>query len=236
MLLPPVPTFTVDLFLVGSNATPITTQAWLESDDEAPVQGLLRAVVAPLLAAKRTFVVLDGGDGALFGGAKPWGTMRYWKRSYDAYDSMTETVNGKTRVLARTEREETESGGITVGANDAKARYTAQSYLHFGSGEGHPVACLMDLNSYREASLHGQPQDKQYLPMGIFLSDDSKWDTERLLAHTGLRPPGPVICRTGYPREGDRTVVAFPPEGVVGHYRMIQEGPGWRLEFVRFYR
>ena len=162
--------------------------------------------------------------------------MRYWKRSYDAYDSMTETVNGKTRVLARTESEDTESGGITVGANDAKARYTAQSFLHFGHAKDHPMAALMDLNSYREASLHGYPQDKQYLPIGIFLSDESKWDTERLLERTSLRLPGPVICRTGYPRASDRTVVAFPPEGVVSHYRMIQEGPGWRLEFVRFYR
>ena len=68
VLLPPVPTFAADLFLVGSNAAPVTTQGWLESDDKAPTVTLLREIVAPLLAAKRTFVVLDGGDGSLFGG------------------------------------------------------------------------------------------------------------------------------------------------------------------------
>ena len=236
MLLPPLPTFAVDLFLVGSNAASLTRLNWPDAKDEAPVQRLLREIVTPLLAVKRTVVVMDGGDGSLFGGAKPQGTVGYWKRSYDAYDSMTETVNGKTRVLARAEREETETGGVSVGANDPKARYSSQSYLHFGTEKDHPMVSLMDLNTYRYASLEGYPQDKQYLPMAILFSDDSKSDTERLLARTGLRPPGPVICRTGYPRAGDRTVVAFPPEGVVGHYRMVQEGPGWRLEFVRFYR
>ena len=114
--------------------------------------------------------------------------------------------------------------------------YGSQTYLHFGAGEGHPIVALMDLNSYRSAVDHGLPQDRQYLPVALFLSDDSTFQTERFLHKNGLRPPGPVLCRTGIPRARDRDVFAFPPAGIVGHYRLVRGEPGWRLEFVGFSR
>lgn len=243
MLLPflavQAPPFAVDLFLIGSNPEPMKSMDWLKPEEAAsdsPLRAVLRAQIAPLVAAKRTFVIIDGGDGSPFAGPKPWGTVDYGMRRYEGYDSMTETANGRTRVLARTETVETQSGGVTVGTNEPKPRYTAQSYLHFGTGEGHPMVAMMDLNSYLTASKGNQDQDKEHLRKALYFSSDSMLETERFLRKTKLDPPGPILCRNGIPRARDRTITAFPPEGVVGRYRLIQDGPGWRLEFVRFYR
>lgn len=241
MVLPPLPVapapFAVDLFLVGSNPVSITEGGWLDPKravDDVPIQAALRTRIAPLIAAKRTFVVMDGGDGALFATAKPWSTVRYLERNYGGYDSKTETFGGKTRVVEHTETEETQSGGITVGRNGSSLGYTAQSFLHFGTDKGHPVVALMDLNSYQLASTRGQPQDRENLLVAVLFSDDSKAQTERYLAQKGLRPPGPVLCRTGIPRARDRDVFSFPPAGIVGHYRLMRGEPGWRMEFVEF--
>ena len=228
--------FAVDLFLVGSNPVPVAEGGWLDPKravDDAPIQAALRMRLAPLVATKRTFVVVDGGDGALFATAKPWSTVRYLERNYGGYDSKTETFGGKRRVVEHTETEETQSGGVTVGRNGPLG-YTAQSFLHFGTDQGHPVVAMMDLNSYQLASTRGQPQDRENLSVAVLLSDDSKVQTERYLAQTGLRPPGPVLCRTGIPRARDQDVFCFPPAGIVGHYRLVRGEPGWRMEFVEF--
>lgn len=242
MVIPPIPVtptpFATDLFLVGSNPKPVAQIGWLDpkaAADDDPLQATLRAHLAPLLAAKRTFVVMDGGDGALFATARPWNAFHYLERSYGGYDSKTETFNGKTHVVERTATEETQSGDIMVGRN-GPARYVTAGFLHFGTDEGHPFASLMDLNSYREFLLHGQPSDKAELPHAFLFSDDSTVTTEDYLARTGLRPPGPVLCRTGIPRARDRDVFCFPPAGIVGHYRLVQSPAGWRLEFVEFIR
>lgn len=237
-LLAPPAAFAVDLFLVGSCPAPIADLKWLDPEraaNDAPIQATLRARLAPLIAANRTFVVMEGPDGSVFATAKPWSSVGYLKRDYNEYDSMTETVNGKTHVLEHTSVNVTETGGVSVGRN-GPMRYVSQSFLHFGTAKGHPMIALMDLNSYREALAHGQPQDKQYLPLSILFSDDSTVQTRHDLAEMGIRPPGPVICRTGIPRARDRDVFCFPPEGVVGHYRLVQGAPGWRLEFVEFIR
>ena len=230
--------FSVDLFLVGSNPAPVADVAWLdpkraEKDDR--FQAALRRTLAPWLTTKRPFVVIDGGDGSLFATAKPWSSVHYLSRAYGGYDSMTETVNGKTRVVEHTSTVGTESG-VTVGRNDPKRGGWSQSFLHLGAEPGHPMVALMDLDSYRESLNHGTSQDKQYLPLSILFSDDSTVQTDRYLAETKIQPPGPVLCRTGIPRARDRDVTCFPPAGIVGHYRLVREGTGWRLRFVEFIR
>lgn len=240
------PPFAVELFLVGSNPEPLKGFDWLrpeEAANDSPIRAALRAQLAPLMATKRAFVIIDGGDGSPFAGPKPWGagpeawsTVDYCSRRYSGYDSKTETRGGKTRVVEHTEVEETQSGGVTVGANAPTARYTAQSYLHFGTDEGHPAVAMMDLNSYLTALTGSQAQDKEHLRKALYFSSDSTLETERFLRKANIDPPGPILCRNGIPRARDRQITAFPPTGVVGRYRLVQDGPGWRLEFVRFYR
>ena len=245
MVLPPLATpapFAVDLFLVGSNPTRVGNLDWLNPKNAAPdspIQAALRTRLAPLAQTSRSFVVLDGGDGSVFPRPERWSSVLVASRASETYDSMTEstTVGGrtKTRVLERSTTVTTITGAVDVGDN-AQTDHAGGTFLHFGSGEGHPTIVLMDLGAEQGAQRFGTPEDRKHLAYALLFSRDSMDGTERYLARTGLRPTGPVLCRTGVPRARDRDITCFPPEGVVGHYRLVQDGPGWRLRFVEFVR
>jgi len=230
--------FSVDLFLVANNKSVLQNLDWLDhpKDDES-VERLLRPAIRSLDAKKIGFVVLDGADCSIFPTTGKDRDLRYIRRNYSRFDSKTEGTtqkNGtKTRVLEGIETIGTEWGGLFARPFGKNSGYVAQHFMYFGSiSDTTRSAAFQDLNSYHTAIKGGMPQDTECLSRTVLLTGDSIQESKKFLREHNYDFNGICIGKWGLTDPSDPNFIAFPPQGVVSHYKLFRKQGKWGVQLL----
>lgn len=233
------PSCAVDLFLVAGNERPVKGVEWIQSP-QTGVERLLQPVVKAFASKKHPFVIIDGGDCAVFPTGPIGQDIQVTERTYSTYDSKTESTQTKhgsrSHVVERTESEQTMTLGATM-RPFKNAGYISQSTLGiFPVDSARFGVVIQDLNSYVASFDRGTSQEK--LPIGntLLLSRDSIEFTSEFLRTHPYQFKGICICANGIPTASTPGFVAFPPSGVIGHYTLSRIDGEWKIRLDEYIR
>ncbi len=233
----------VDLYLIGNNGSLMTNLEWTKDPERGnPIHQLLKPELDRLVQEKRNFAVVDGGEVSAFSKER---SGRFILRQYESYDSgwETTTVNGKkqTKVVSRTESEETSSGTYSSKAAMDKGGYISATFWHLRrptdrQSIGPFSLAIQDYNSYITTRNTKIEQDRQYAGRTLMMSNNSIQQTKKLLEREAPDFNGVALCAYGLPDPSTPNLVPIPPAGMVAHYVLTGEDGKWVIRFVEYLR
>ncbi|HWD39708.1 MAG TPA: hypothetical protein VG944_12725 [Fimbriimonas sp.] len=234
----PAPGVCTDLFLVANNSKVLQNLDWLKHPEAGnEVEAILAPVLLTLKETNSDFTLIDGGDCSRFS-VKP-GDRRasVIQREYSGFVSKSEgsIVNGVSKMhpIEYTQTESTTSMSLYP-RPEGDYGYVSQGFLYFNNNTAKkPWLVVQDLNSLKTALTAGQSQDRANSEHMLPVTGESSLSSQRILSQLKPDFKGVCLCARGLTHGN---FIAFPPAGVVSHYKLIIHGDSVEAQLVEILR